>query len=270
VLHLNMPALAAASPPPIPVIAVAHGCVATWWEAANPDEPLSKDYRWHCGLMAEGLRSADRLAAPSAAYARIVAKRYGLSRVPAVVHNGRAAPSSEAPSAMHDCVLTAGRLWDRVKRTALLDQVAEKLTVPFHAAGPIHGPQGEYLATEHLHLLGTLDAATLMRHLASRPVFVSAATFEPFGLAVLEAASMGCALVLSDIPTFRELWDCAAVFVMPDDAIGFVRAIDALIGDSKQRLQLGEAARRRAARYSADAMADAMLALYADTLRIAA
>ena len=45
------------------------------------------------------------------------------------------------------------------------------------------------------------------------PIFVSAARYEPFGLAVLEAAQAGCALVLSDIPTFRELWDGAALFV---------------------------------------------------------
>ena len=35
---------------------------------------------------------------------------------------------------------------------------------------------------------------------------------------MLEAASAGCPLILGDIPTFRELWDGAAVFVAPDDA----------------------------------------------------
>ena len=39
------------------------------------------------------------------------------------------------------------------------------------------------------------------------------ARYEPFGLAVLEAAQAGMRLVLSDIPSFRELWDGAATFV---------------------------------------------------------
>ena len=55
------------------------------------------------------------------------------------------------------------------------------------------------------------------------------ARYEPFGLAVLEAAQAGCALVLSDIPTFRELWNGAAQFVPPgDDAARSPCAIDAL------------------------------------------
>ena len=50
--------------------------------------------------------------------------------------------------------------------------------------------------------------------LPTRPIFVSVSRYEPFGLAVLEAAHAGCALVLSDIPTFRELWQGAASFVI--------------------------------------------------------
>ncbi len=51
-----------------------------------------------------------------------------------------------------------------------------------------------------------------------RPIFVSTSLYEPFGLAVLEAAQAGCPLVLSDIATFRELWDGAAIFFPPGDA----------------------------------------------------
>ena len=81
--------------------------------------------------------------------------------------------------------------------------------------------------------------------------------FEPFGLAVLEAARAGCALVLSDIATFRELWDGAALFVarrrrrraLPRDRDADRRcAICAC--------RLGEQARRRARRYTPQATAD--------------
>ena len=103
----------------------------------------------------------------------------------------------------------------------------------------------------------------MRRILAQRPVFASAARYEPFGLAVLEAAQAGQALVLSDIPTFRELWDGAALFV--SDEAGLVpalrRALDAPEG-------LAAAARERARRYTADAMADTTLALHGAVLEV--
>ncbi len=265
-VQLNMPTLGAAAPPSVPVIAVTHGCVATWWQAARPGEPLAGEFRWHRRLMNEGLRAADRLVAPTASYARMVARHYGLPRTPQVVHNGRTPLVSGPVNALHDRVLTVGRLWDRVKRAELLDRVAARLPVPFAAAGATTGPHGERVHLEHLHLLGQLDAAALGRELAARPVFVSAASFEPFGLAVLEAAGAGCALVLSDIAGFRELWDGAALFAPQDDEAAYTDAIESLIGNVELRLRLGEAARQRAARYTPQAMAGGMLALYADLL----
>jgi glycosyltransferase involved in cell wall biosynthesis len=91
---------------------------------------------------------------------------------------------------------------------------------------------------------------------------VSAASFEPFGLAVLEAAQAGCPLVLSDIPTFRELWDGAALFVAPDSEIDVAQAIESLIADPALRAQLGAAAVERAALYTPAAMAEGMLGIY--------
>jgi glycosyltransferase involved in cell wall biosynthesis len=163
--------------------------------------------------------------------------------------------------------MTVGRLWDPVKGAALLDRVAARCLAPFDAAGASAGPHGEGIDLQHLHLLGHLDRAGLSRQLATRPVFVSAASFEPFGLAVLEAASAGCALVLSDIPTFRELWDGAALFVPARDEGAYAEAIDMLIGNRDRRLRLGAAASRRAARYTPGAMAEGMLAIYSDVLR---
>ncbi len=272
-VQLNMPILAASTPLPAPVIAVTHGCVSTWWQAAWPRIALDPGFRWHRSLTGEGLRAAEQVVAPTASYARIVARHYGLRHKPRVVHNGRHPLAMPAPLMMHDCVLTAGRLWDPVKGAALLDRVAGRLAVPFHAAGALTGPHDETVTLENLHPLGHLDQARLSRRLAARPVFVSAATFEPFGLAVLEAAMAGCALVLSDMPGFRELWDGAALFVPARDEDAYVAAIEGLTGDCDRRLQLGAAAKQRAARYTPAATADAMLRLYEailETRRVAA
>ena len=263
-IHYNMPTLAAAGPPPVPSIAVAHGCVSTWWEAAK-GTPLGQDYRWHRALTADGLRAVDRVVAPSAAYAAIVERHYRLGKPALAIHNGRtSAGACSADAPMPDVALTVGRLWDGVKNAALLDKAAARLPIPFLAAGAAKGPHGETIRLDHLRELGHLSGDQIAAHLAKRPIFVSAASFEPFGLAVLEAAQAGCALVLADIPTFRELWDGAARFVALDGA--WCEAIEALVLDTATRAALGEAARVRAARYTPDATADQMLALYRDVI----
>jgi glycosyltransferase involved in cell wall biosynthesis len=271
-VQLNSPALAAEQAFPVPVLAVAHGCLATWWQAARPGHPLDPAFRWHEEMMARALRACDRVVAPSASYAETLRRHYRMPATPHVVHNGRAIDLKEGCLPQHDCAFTAGRLWDEVKNTRILDAAAALLPFPFHAAGAITAPHGETLPTEHLHLLGQLDASALACRLAARPVFVSAATFEPFGLAVLEAAANGCPLVLSDIPTFRELWDGAAVFVPPHDAQGFAAAIQDCVQDLPLRSALGAAARERARRYSAERMASRTAAHYRELLnaRIAA
>ena len=264
-VHYNMPTLAAAAALPVPSVAVAHGCVSTWWQAAR-DTPLAADYHWHRMLTGEGLRAVDRVVAPTAAYAAIVARQYRLTKPVLAVHNGRTPAGEVDPAApVADLALTVGRLWDGVKNAALLDRAAARLPIPFLAAGAARGPHGETIRLQHLRELGHLSGKQLAAHLARRPIFVSAASFEPFGLAVLEAAQAGCALVLADIPTFRELWDGAAQFV-PLDSDGWCRTIEALVLDQPRRAALGEAARARAARYTPDATADRMLALYRATI----
>lgn len=258
IVQLNQPAFAGA-PFGVPVVAVAHSCVASWWDAVE-DGPLPPDLAWQTALTRRGFARADALVCPTAAFAGTVQRLYGLPRRPDVVHNGRTAGTPTA--AVHDFAFTAGRLWDRGKNVATLDRAAARLSVPFKAAGPVAGPHGERIALAHLSPLGRLDDRAVADCLAARPVFVSAARYEPFGLAVLEAGLAGCALVLSDIPTFRELWDGVATFVDPDDDRGFAVAIDMLAGDVALRLARGDQARRRAADYAPAPMAAGMAAIY--------
>jgi glycosyltransferase involved in cell wall biosynthesis len=272
-IQYNMPTLAAA-PAGLPTIAVTHGCVSTWWAAAKRSQ-LDQAYLWHRSLMLEGLRAVDRVVAPTRAYGESVAALYGLPLAPVAVHNGRNAPAEIKPGPLSDQAITVGRMWDSVKNAALLDRVAARLAVPFYAAGALVGPHNERVTLNHLQTLGEIDGDAVRQRLAGRPVFVSAASFEPFGLAVLEAAQAGCALVLSDIATFRELWDGAAVFVSGDDAQTWASAVEALIADPVRRHTLGEAARVRAARYTPAAVARAMATHYrallsGDVTRVAA
>lgn len=268
IVQLNAPALAADVRFPAPVVAVTHSCVATWWDAVVGGD-LPPDFVWRAELTGQGLRAADKLVSPSMAIAEATARTYRLAERPSVIFNGRA-PLPLRRTAMHDFAFTAGRLWDSGKDLATLDRAAARLGIPFKAAGPLSGPNGESIRFKHLVPIGNLDQTALGKCLAPRPVFVSAARYEPFGLAVLEAASAGCALILADIPTFRELWHGAALFVALGNARAFARAIEDVICDAPRRMTLGNSARRRAGRFSTQSMAAAMAAIYRSLERIRA
>ena len=95
-------------------------------------------------------------------------------------------------------------------------------------------------------------------------IYVLPARYEPFGLAALEAALAGCALVLGDIPSLREVWEEAAVFVPPDDTDMLARALRRLVSEPVLRSRMSTLARTRALEFSPERMADAYLAVYAD------
>jgi glycosyltransferase involved in cell wall biosynthesis len=265
-VHCNSPALAGAAAFHVPVVAVAHGCIATWWEAARGGA-VDPGLQWHGDLMRRGLIAADAAVAPSASFAAMLQATYRLGQPPLVVRNGRA-PAAPAPDRgpPTNTVLSAGRMWDPAKNAPLLDRVAALIDLRLLAAGSLEGPHGERAAFAHAIALGHVPETDLAALLARRPIMVSTARFEPFGLAVLEAAAAGCALVLSDIPTFRELWEGAALFANLDDADGFAGAIGRLAADPALRDEMGEAARIRAARYTPQASAQAMLAIYRGVL----
>jgi glycosyltransferase involved in cell wall biosynthesis len=321
-IHLHTPALVPGANWPTPVVAVAHSCVGTWWDAVRGGA-LPPDLAWRAALIGTGLRGADLALAPSAAFAGDLTARYGLDRPVRVVHNGRryleksphspcgrglgggvarGCPDARArlsnragltppPNALppppnplpqgegglllagaldttpRTGALTAGRLWDDGKNIRVLDAAAARCAIAIRAAGPTAGPNGTAIAFRNLHLLGNLDDAALAHEYAHAAAFVSVARYEPFGLAVLEAALAGCSLVLSDIPTFRELWDGAAIFVDPDDADAIARAIATAACDPAC---LSEAARGRARAYSAEAMATATLDVHRALLAVAA
>jgi glycosyltransferase involved in cell wall biosynthesis len=254
-VHLNGAALGDL-PVAQPVIASQHSCLATWWQAMRPGEELPRSWRWHRARMGAGLAAAAAVIVPSAAFADQVRRIYG-SQIPlVVVHNGRTLRERHVTPRAQQMVLTAGRLWDEAKNLQTLDAAAAGIRWPVLAAGPTRGPDGQEIALEHVVALGVLDGATLEDRLRR------AAIYEPFGLAVLEAALAGCALVLSDTATFRELWQDAAVLVPADDPLAARDAVNRLIDESDLRLRLGARARARAGAYTQEACVRGTLAVY--------
>jgi glycosyltransferase involved in cell wall biosynthesis len=267
-VHLNSPAHAAGTAFPVPVVAVSHSCTGTWWDAVRGGD-LPADFAWRADLLRRGALSATSLVTPSHAFAEATARCYALPRRPVVVHNGRKpiASALPAPDAPGHFAFTAGRLWDDGKNLETLDRAAAKLELPVLAAGSLEGPNGTRVAVRTIRPLGNLSEAALASWLAHAPIYVSLALYEPFGLAILEAAQAGCPLLLSDIPSFRELWDGAALFVPPRDDTAAADAIAHLAHNPRERVRLAEAARARATRYTVEAMTEAMLAVYRGALQ---
>ncbi|TIN16886.1 MAG: glycosyltransferase family 4 protein, partial [Mesorhizobium sp.] len=98
--------------------------------------------------------------------------------------------------------------------------------------------------------------------MARAGIFMSPSLYEPFGLAVLEAAMSATPLVLSDIATYRELWDGAAMFYNARNARDLAACINRLSSDAEHRRELGQAAMRRSRRFTLARQAAAMRGVY--------
>lgn len=265
VVHLNSPALAADAGFRAPVVGGCHWCLASWWARVHGGE-LPEPLRWRTVALARGYQACDVLLAPTAAFGCVTAELYGVEP-PRVVRHGRRHDGRARPAPRERFVMTTGRLWDPAKNIDTLEAAAALRGLPLFAAGPLDGPHGEHVRLRQAEALGRVDSAAIGGWLDRAQVFASLARYEPFGLTVLEAAQAGCALVLSDIPTFRELWDGAAAFTPADDAEAASDLLQALLDDPGRSARLGEAARKRARRYSPEAMSLGALKVYRSLLQ---
>lgn len=259
-IHLNSPILAADGGFSAPVLGACHSCLATWWSAVKT-EPMPADFRWRTRMLWRGLHACDVLTAPTRAFARETSLAYEIL-APKVVLNGRPSRNQASFAAREPIVFTSGRLWDEGKNVAVLDRAAGLSRNLVYMAGQIAGPNGATIDLSHARSLGRLSSDEIAGWLARATIYASGARYEPFGLGVLEAARAGCSLVLSDIPSFRELWDGAAVFVDPDDASAYAAAFDQLLGDEAEQGRLAACARARSARYTVTRMTDGILEAY--------
>ena len=204
--------------------------------------------------------------APTRAFRRQLASHYGLPETGEVIWNG--VDRGENPQiAKRPFVLSAGRLWDKAKNLSVIAPIARAVEWPIRIAGSstLHSSSAAPTAND-CELLGEISHPALLAEMEQASIFISPALYEPFGLSVLEAASAGCALALSDIPTFRELWDGAAVFFNPRDADHIIGCLRSLCSDEVQRTRLQRAAAKRAQDYRLSKTVNAYGALYKSLL----
>ncbi|RVM30833.1 glycosyltransferase family 4 protein [Sinorhizobium meliloti] len=258
-LHLNLPSQAARITAEVPVVTVSHSCVATWFAAVR-GSGLPEAWRWQKRLNRLGFDRADLVLAPSRSHAAALTRTYGEIHDLAVVYN--ASRNACFVSARENFVFAAGRWWDEGKNGAVLDRAAADIDWPVVMAGACEGPNGQHLAIMHADHEGELSHDRTMTLMSRAAIVVSPSVYEPFGLVALEAARAGAALVLADIETYRELWECAALFADPGDPAAFAEAVNRLTEDAKLRADLGRRARLRSADFTVEAQRDAVLAAY--------
>jgi glycogen(starch) synthase len=249
---------------PAPVLVGAHSCVCSWWQAVHGG-PAPASWDRYRGRVAASLHAADTVVAPTRAMLDALVRQHGTIASSRVIHNGRSV-GAEPSVPKEPFVLGAGRLWDEAKNLGALAAVAPHLSWPVHLAGDARHPDGSESDFGTAHVLGRLPDADLRRWMARAAIYALPARYEPFGLSALEAAQCGCALVLGDIPSLREVWGDAALFVPPDDHDALATALLRLAEDDALRATMGHRARMRARRYSAEAMACGYRDVYVDLI----
>ena len=243
-----------------PVLVVAHSCVCSWWRAVK-GEQAPRPFDRYRELVAQGLAAADLVVAPTRAMLSAVATEYDCHASTQVIPNG-CDLDAPTPAAKEPLVFSAARFDDEATNLAMLERASSAMVWPIVVAGSDSGddrvharPRLDPDLAPSVTRLGTIERPAVAAWLARASIYAAPALYEPFGLSILEAARLRCALVLGDIPSLREVWGVAATYVDPRDPEALAHTVNTLARHDRYRQRMANAASRRAARYSARACA---------------
>jgi glycogen synthase len=237
-----------------PTLVMVHTCPLVWWEAVKGG-PVPERYAHYRQEAARGLRGAGFVVAPTQALLAAAERLHGPMGATRVIPYARRAESF-LPDAKEPFVLAAGRDWDEAANVTALESIAPSLPFAVRIAG-------ETSRGSPVRSLGALHPWELAGWMARAAVYAMPARYEPFGPSALEAALAGCALVLGDIPSLREVWGDAALFVHPDDEAGLADALRWLMAHPAERECRAGRARTRALTFTPRRMVEAYLDVYA-------
>ena len=255
-----------ALPCAIPRIVVAHSDVLSWAQACGK-APLEQS-EWltqYCALVSEGLRRADAVVAPTAWMLRALADHFQIPREARVIANGRTLPEIRTDGRRKLQAVTAGRLWDEGKNVQMLAAVAPIL--PVLVAGELGRDRSQFSRMQNqLFFLGPLTERDLIELFRMSSIYICTSRYEPFGLAPLEAALCGCAVLANDVPSLHEVWNGAALFFDGPESLS--RLLAELCHDRAFLSEARERGLAHARRFTADRMALDYLQLF-DSLQVA-
>ncbi|MGH9481884.1 MAG: glycosyltransferase family 4 protein, partial [Terriglobales bacterium] len=223
-IHANHFAFAACTPGTPAVLGI-HSDLVSWWRTVRGLPPPHDAFHgWYRTLVHTALQRAQAVVAPTQAALDDLRSSFGFDRGEVIPHG--CAPEQFRCGLKKKQAVTLGRLWDPAKQISLLRRsdlampvaVAGELHPPGSGAAGLRGPRRAAVTDGsagreaggprlmEIEFLGPLPRSEVIGLLARARVYIATSGYEPFGLAPLEAAFCGCALLLNDLPSFREVW----------------------------------------------------------------
>jgi len=251
-----------ALPVALPRMITAHSDVMSWADACRPaglpSSPWLDRYRT---LVQRGLAYADAVVSPSAWMRRALHRHFDVRCHSFVIPNGRTVYCGGQPARRRLQAVSVGRLWDDAKGLGMLFDVRSK--VPILVAGE-ESFAASSVVTHGLRALGRLEESAILSLFRESSIYIATSIYEPFGLAPLEAALCGCAILARDIPSLREVWGDAALFYTTPQELSAL--LDGLGNEPLLLLSAQRKARDRASYFTAARMAKHYLQCYGSLL----
>lgn len=196
----------------IPKVVTAHSDVFSW--AENCRDGILEDSAWlhrYRLLVGNGLTSADVVVTPTQWMADALARNFAWDGTALVIPNGRSINLSHVEATKKLQAVTAGRLWDEAKNIAMLRDVCSPM--PLLVAGEErYGSSAVSNTLGDAVLLGALSQSELLQLFYESAIYICTSRYEPFGLAPLEAALCGCAILANNTPSLQEVWQEGAIY----------------------------------------------------------
>jgi glycosyltransferase involved in cell wall biosynthesis len=248
-----------------PSLVTGHSCVSSWWQSVK-EESLPGSWRPYFETVKNTLQSAAIVTAPSKYMLDFLLKLYGPLKKAKVIYNAGHPDFFWSDQEKRNIIFSMGRIWDEAKNMKLLIEAARSINSPVIIAGDKNKKNQDNLPNNIL-FTGQLSKKSIASWLAKAAVFVMPSLYEPFGLAALEAAYSNCALLLSDIPSLREIWEDSALFFNPRNAGDLSNKLLQLTSNDYLRKQFSSKALSRSKQFRPDRMANQYYSLYSDLLK---
>ena len=250
----------------VPCIVVAHSDVFSWFVAVKSEAPPA-EWTEYISYVRNGLQGADLVIAPSGSMLRFIRQLYITDINSRVIYNGRS-KALFYNRKKEPYIFTMGRVWDEGKNIQLIVNCASQISCEVRVAGDNTFEEDKInLNQQNIRYLGKLGTTEIAEQLAGASVYVLPAKYEPFGLSALEAALSGCALVLGDIDSLKEIWGDNAMYVDTNNALALADTINTLMSNSDLLSEYSDKAYQHAQQYSALSMGTQYFESYHSLMR---
>jgi glycosyltransferase involved in cell wall biosynthesis len=258
-----------------PLVVTVHDAVP--W--THPETLTPRGVRWHRSAIERAARTSDLLVVPTEAVAEELRAHVPLGDRVRVIGEGVSADLRVPDDADERAVqlrlpdrylLTVATLEPRKGLSVLLEQLARPGApdLPLLVAGQA-GWGDLNLPAEarrlgiggRVRILGRVSDADLAVLMSRATALVMPSRAEGFGLPMLEAMSLGTAVVTSPAPALVEVAGGASLIASDDELPAALRSV---VEDEELRARLTAAGRARAADFTWDRAADALWTAYAE------